>query len=125
MRAVLLMVAFLGSLALGLASEPAWQLAREPGAGCWPPNCEDGQVPLATPVVSHAGRLFMIGDGAAPDRVYESQDGRHWRGFKHDASWGKRYKSADASYGGALWRVGGWVEENGRVNFLNNVWRSK
>lgn len=124
MRAVLIFAA-LGALTLVVEAEPTWHVAREPGAGCWPPRCEDGQVPLATPVVSHAGRLFMIGDGAAPNRGYESRDGKSWRGFTHDATWGKRYKAADASYAGALWRVGGWVEEVGKRTPMNDVWRSE
>jgi hypothetical protein len=66
----------------------------------------------------------MIGDGAAPNQGYESLDGTTWRGFKHDARWGKRFKAADASYRGALWRVGGWVEENGARKVMNDVWRS-
>jgi hypothetical protein len=67
----------------------------------------------------------MIGDGAAPNHGYESRDGKSWRGFTHDARWGKRYKAADASYAGALWRVGGWVEENGQRTLMNDVWRSE
>jgi hypothetical protein len=125
MRALARLFALAGVLAFGLAPDPEWHVAREPGDGCWPPRCEDGQVPLATPVVAHAGRLFMIGDGAAPDRGYESTDGQHWRGFTHDARWGKRYKAADASYARALWRVGGWVEENGTRTPMNDVWRSE
>jgi len=108
----------------GLAAEPTWHQARAPGAGCWPPRCADGQIPLATPVVSHDGRLFMIGDGAAPGRAYESVDGKAWRGYDHDARWGIRYKAAHASYGGALWRVGGFVEDGGARTPMNDVWRS-
>jgi len=67
----------------------------------------------------------MIGDGAAPNRGYESSDGATWRAFIHDAGWGKRYKSADISFGRALWRVGGWVEENGVRTAKNDVWRSE
>ena len=75
-------------------------------------------------MVSHAGRLFMVGDGAAPGQAYESDDGLNWRGYSHDARWGIRYKAADASYAGALWRVGGFVE-NGRIRTpMNDVWRS-
>src|SRR5688500_3546605 len=114
-----------GILALGFAMEPTWHLARESGAGCWPPRCQDGQVPLATPIVPHGGRLLMIGDGAAPNHGYESRDGQTWRGFTHDAAWGKRYKAADASYAGALWRVGGWMEEDGQRRVMNDVWRSQ
>ena len=111
-------------VALSLAA-PTWRVAREPGDGCWPPRCQDGQVPLATPVIAHGDRLFMIGDGAAPNQAYESLDGTTWRGFTHDASWGKRYKAADASYAGALWRVGGWTEDDGRRTAMNDVWRSE
>src|SRR5215207_5662892 len=123
MRTVPTIFATLGCAYLGLAPEPSWQLARSPGAGCWPPRCEPSQLPLATPIVSHDGRLYMIGDGAA-QRVYESSDGKSWRGYEHDARWGVRYKAADASYAGALWRVGGFVEENGSRTLMNDVWRS-
>lgn len=97
MRPVSWIVATLSYVWLSLAAEPTWFLARSPGTGCWPPRCQQGQLPLATPVVSHAGRLFMIGDGAAPNHVYESDDGKNWRGYQHDASWGPRYRAADAS----------------------------
>src|SRR5262245_31082873 len=110
MRSMIRMLAAGSVVAAGLAAEPTWRLALAPGSGCWPPNCADGQVPLATPVVAHDGRLIMIGDGAAPTRGYESPDGTTWRAFTHDADWGRRYKSADISYASALWRVGGWVE---------------
>jgi len=118
------MLAAGGVLVMGLAAEPTWHLARAPGSGCWPPDCADGQVPLATPIVVHRDRLVMIGD-AAPTRGYESSDGTTWRVFTHDAGWGKRYKSADISYGGALWRIGGWVEEDGVRTAKNDVWRSE
>ena len=111
-------------VSIGFAIAPAWQLVREPGSGCWPPRCEGDRLPLATPVVAHAGKLLMIGDGAAPQHGYESHDGKTWRAFEHDAAWGKRYKAADASFAGAIWRVGGWVEENGRRIAMNDVWRS-
>lgn len=125
MWSVLLMLVTLSGLALELVAEPKWHVAREPGTGCWPPHCDNSQVPLATHIVAHAGRLFMIGDGAAQNRVYESVDGITWRGFTNDARSGKRYKAADASHAGALWRVGGWVEENGRRIAMNDVWRSE
>jgi hypothetical protein len=107
-----------------VVAAPAWHVAREPGSGCWPPNCQAGQLPLATPVVSHGGQLLMIGDGAAPTRGYESTDGRTWRGFAHDASWGARYRSADASFAGAVWRVGGFVQTGATRVLMNDVWRS-
>jgi len=118
------MFAALSIVGAAAAAAPAWYVARNPGQGCWPPQCQDGQVPLATPVVSHAGRLFMIGDGAAPTRVYESTDGRNWRGFEHNARWGTRYKAADASFAGALWRVGGFVQNGATRVLMNDVWRS-
>ncbi len=65
----------------------------------------------------------MIGDGAAPTKVYESNDGITWRSDEHDADWGARYKESDVSVAGALWRVGGWVERGVRTA-LNDVWRS-
>ena len=114
----------IGFLALGVAVEPTWDLVRAPGTGCWPPQCGPDQLPLATPVIPHANGLVMLGDGAASNLGYESRDGRAWRAFTHDASWGKRYKAADASFAGALWRVGGWIEENGQQTAMNDVWRS-
>src|SRR5688500_4995128 len=90
------------AILLAVALAPAWHVAREAGSGCWPPACTERQLPLATPVVSHSGKLIMIADGAAPTRGYESRDGITWRGFDHDARWGARYKSADASYAGAI-----------------------
>jgi hypothetical protein len=107
-----------------VVAAPAWFVARDPGDGCWPPNCREGQLPLATPVVSHGGRLLMIGDGAAPTRAYESTDGKRWRGFEHDASWGVRYGSADASFAGAVWRVSGFVQNGATRRLMNDVWRS-
>jgi hypothetical protein len=115
----------LGFVAVSSTIAPAWHLARESGAGCWPPRCADDQLPLATPVISHAGKLYMIGDGAAPHHGYGSRDGKTWRAFQHNAVWGQRYKAADASFAGALWRVGGWVEENGQRIAMNDVWRSE
>ena len=117
-------VAGLSVIGASAALEPAWHLARRSGEGCWPPRCEDGQVPLATPVVAHAGRLFMIGDGAAQNRVYESTDGKHWRGFEHDARWGARYRAALTSFAGALWLVGGFVQDGASRALRNDVWRS-
>jgi hypothetical protein len=119
------------ALVLGIASlaiapaAPAWHVERQAGSGCWPPRCEADQLPLATPVISHAGRLFMIGDGAAPRNGYDSHDGATWRAFDHNAGWGTRYKAADASFAGAMWRVGGWVEQHGQRIAMNDVWRSE
>jgi hypothetical protein len=66
----------------------------------------------------------MIGDGAAPGHIYESEDGTNWRGYSHDAHWGVRYKAADASYAGFLWRVAGFVETGTVRTLMNDVWRS-
>jgi leucine-zipper-like transcriptional regulator 1 len=109
---------------LSVGGEPTWRIAREPGFGCWPPKCGADQVPLATPLVAHAGKLVMIGDGAAPHHGYESTDGKRWRVFEHDAAWGVRYQAADASYRGALWRVAGFVQDGNRRTPMNDVWRS-
>jgi len=68
------------------AELPTWHLARAPGTGCWPPQCQSDQIPLATPVVAHSRRLYMIGDGAAPNQIYQSDDGINWRSYSHDAS---------------------------------------
>jgi hypothetical protein len=114
----------LSMLGVAFSVAPTWHVARNPGDGCWPPNCEDSQVPLATPVVTHGERLFMIGDGAAPTRAYESTDGKTWRGFAHDARWGARYKASDASFAGALWRVGGFVQRGADRVLMNDAWRS-
>jgi hypothetical protein len=74
--------------------------------------------------VAHNGRLFMIGDGASPTRIYESADGRNWLVYEHDAEWGRRYRAADASFRGSLWRAGGFVESADRRVLMNDVWRS-
>jgi hypothetical protein len=123
-RPALFIASVIGSLGLTVAADPSWHLVRSPGTGCWPPKCQAGQVPLATPVVSHGGRLIMIGDGAAPRQVYESDDGSTWRAHSHDARWGARYKAADASYAGALWRVAGFVQHGDLRTLMNDVWRS-
>jgi len=117
-------VAGLSIIGASAAVEPVWHLARSAGDGCWPPNCEDGQVPLATPVVAHAGRLLMIGDGAAPSRSFESTDGKQWRGFDHDARWGATYGAAHASFAGKLWRAGGFVQDGATRVTRNDVWSS-
>lgn len=115
--------AAIASLCVGMSADREWQLARAPGSGCWPPRCTSGELPLATPLVAHQGKLVMIGDGSA-DVAYESSDGKNWRGFAHNARWGTRYKAAHASYRGSIWRAGGWVDEAGRRRLMNDVWRS-
>lgn len=67
----------------------------------------------------------MIGDGAAPNRGYESADGLQWRGFDHDAPWGVRYRASDVSFRGAMWRMGGFVQHEHRRVVKNDVWRSE
>jgi hypothetical protein len=108
LTAIIVVLGLLGTRAVPM---PSWHLVRAPGAGCWPPRCDGTQVPLATPVIAHGGRLIMIGDGAAPGTGYESVDGKQWRAFDHDAAWGARYQSSDASFRGAIWRVGGFVQQ--------------
>ena len=114
---------------LSLSPAPRWERALAPGRGCWPPRCAPGQLPLATPPVEHGGRLLMLGDGAASDRVYESGDGVRWTERRHEGGWGPRYGVAIASFRGALWRAGGFVEEraggrDGARRAFNDVWRS-
>ena len=111
-------------LLLGLDAEPRWHQARPAGSGCLPPRCAPGQLPLALPLVAHEGRLFMIGDGADPTRIYESADGITWYSSDHDAQWGVLYGAAHASYRGALWRVGGFVQSADRRTLTSDVWRS-
>jgi len=110
-------------LALMISSE-AWHVVRPPGSGCLPPACTDGEWPMATPVLAHGDRLIMIGDGADPTRIYESLDGAQWQARRIDAGWGTRYKSADASFAGALWRVGGFEPRGAERIEFNDVWRS-
>jgi hypothetical protein len=112
------------ALTLGLGTE-AWHVVRAPGDGCLPPACRDGQWPMATPVVLHANRFVMIGDGADPQRIYESSDGAQWQAKRTDAAWGSRFKSADASFGGALWRAGGFEPRGEQRTYFNDVWRSR
>jgi len=66
----------------------------------------------------------MIGDGADPQRVYESSDGASWIARGTNAGWGTRYKSADASFDGALWRAGGFEPRGAQPRYFNDVWRS-
>ena len=106
--------ALVPALAAGLTTDPTWRQAIPPGAGCLPPHCAAGQLPLALPLVAHDGRLRMIGDGADPTRIYESEDGVRWTAHRHDAGWGARYRAADASFRGSLWRAGGFVESHDR-----------
>jgi hypothetical protein len=79
---------------------------------------------MATPVLVHGNRFVMIGDGADPQRLYESSDGARWQARDTDAAWGARYKSADASFAGALWRAGGFETRGERPIYFNDVWRS-
>jgi len=106
------------------APEPRWHEALAAGRGCLPPACAEGQLPLALPVVVHGDRLFLIGDGADPTRVYESQNGRDWRSHVHDADWGSTWGAAYASFRGALWRVGGFRDTADQRTLQNDVWRS-
>jgi hypothetical protein len=112
-----------GIVALGLIAE-AWHVVRLPGGGCLPPACRDGEWPMATPVLLHGNRFVMIGDGADPQSLYESSDGARWRPRRTDAAWGTRYKSADASFAGSLWRAGGFEPRGEQRTFFNDVWRS-
>lgn len=101
-----------------------WHVVRPPGGGCLPPVCRDGQWPMATPVLVHGNRFVMIGDGADPQRIYESSDGARWRPRRTNASWGARYESADASFADALWRTGGFEPRGEQRTYFNDVWRS-
>ena len=107
-----------------LFSAEAWHVVRPPGGGCLPPACRDGQWPMATPVLVHGDRFVMIGDGADPQRIYESSAGARWRAMPTNAAWGTRYKSADASFAGALWRAGGFEPRGEQRVYFNDVWRS-
>ena len=90
----------------------------------FPPTAPEASCPLALPLVVHAGGLVMIGDGADPTRIYESPDGQSWRAYRHNTDWSTRYGASDASFHGALWRIGGFVEAGGRRVLMNDVWRS-
>lgn len=115
--------ALIAGLLLGLSAE-VWHVVRAPGGGCLPPACRDGQWPMATPVLFHGNRFVMIGDGAAPQRSYVSSDGAEWRMQTSDAGWGARFRAADASFGGSLWRAGGLEVRGGVQTLFNDVWRS-
>lgn len=109
--------------AIGLGAE-AWHVVRSPGSGCLPPACRDGEWPMATPVLVHDNRFVMIGDGAEPQRIWESSDGSRWRSTRTDAGWGTRYQSAGASFAGVLWRAGGFEPHGEHRSYFNDVWRS-
>jgi hypothetical protein len=79
---------------------------------------------MATPVLVHGDRFVMIGDGADPQLIYESSDGARWLAKRTDAAWGARFKSADASFDGALWRAGGFETRGEQRHYFNDVWRS-
>jgi len=111
-------------LAAGLGAE-AWHVVRPPGGGCLPPACREGEWPMATPVLVHGDRFIMIGDGADPQRIYESSDGARWITRRTNAAWGTRYQSADASFAGVLWRAGGFEVRGDRPRYFNDVWRSR
>lgn len=111
-------------LALVFGAE-AWHVVRKPGSGCVPPECLDGQWPMATPVLVHDDRFVMIGDGADPQRIWESFDGVNWQVRRTNAGWGRRYGSADASFDGSLWRVGGFETRGKLIRYHNDVWRSR
>jgi len=66
----------------------------------------------------------MIGDGADPKRIYESADGARWQAKRTNAAWGARYKSADVSFAGALWRMGGFEPRGSERRYFNDVWHS-
>lgn len=111
-------------VSVGLGAE-AWHVVRPPGGGCLPPACREGEWPMATPVLVHGDRFIMIGDGADPQRIYESSDGAGWITRRTNAAWGTRYKSADASFDGVLWRAGGFELRGDRPRYFNDVWRSR
>jgi hypothetical protein len=80
---------------------------------------------MATPVVVHGNRFVMIGDGADPQLIYESSDGADWQAKRTDAAWGTRFKSADASFDGTLWRAGGFEPRGEQRTYFNDVWKSR
>jgi hypothetical protein len=81
-------------------------------------------------VVSHAGRLWVVGGGITgyePFRSYRdvwcSRDGRRWTRVTDEAPWPGRIWSSCVSYRGRIWLVGGFRSQPAWNNW-NDVWYS-
>lgn len=120
--AILLAVMFLGawgSLNSATCAKTTyeWQNHAVSGKGCFPPNCSDGQFPMAVvPLVAFDGNLYSIGD----KRVWTSTDGLNWSS-QPKTDWDERYGMQFAFFRNKLWMFGGmktWAD------FRNDVWSS-
>ena len=94
-----------------------WQNAAASGKGCFPPNCQEGQFPMAIlPLIAFDGKLYSIGD----KRIWTSADGIKW-GSHPKTDWGERYGMRFAFFKNKLWMIGGMRTWD---DFRNDVWVS-
>lgn len=97
---------------------------EETSAADWSPRQLFGNV------VSHAGRLWVVGGGVTryePFRsyrdVWSSEDGRRWTRVTDEAPWPGRIWSSCACYRGRIFLVGGFRAQPSWGN-LNDLWHS-
>lgn len=94
-----------------------WQNLAVSGKGCFPPNCAEGQYPMAVlPLVAFDGKLYSIGD----KRVWTSTDAINWNS-QPKTDWGERYGMRFAFFKNKLWMLGGMRTWD---DFRNDVWSS-
>lgn len=81
-------------------------------------------------VVSHAGRMWVVGGGVTryePFRsyrdVWSTEDGRHWTRVTDEAPWPGRIWSSCACYRGRIFLVGGFRAQPSWNNW-NDLWYS-
>lgn len=102
---------------VGAKSGYEWQNLVVSGKGCFPPNCVEGQFPMAiVPLIAFDGKLYSIGD----KRVWVSDDGLNWNS-QPKTDWGERYGMQFAFFAGKLWMLGGMKTWD---DFRNDVWSS-
>lgn len=95
-----------------------WEQIADSGKGCFPPNCEEGQFPMAVvPLIAFDGKLYNIGDKA----IWTSVDGRTWN--QHSKTdWGERYGMRFAFFNNRLWMLGGMKSWD---DFRSDIWNSE
>ncbi len=112
-----------------------WQQIAALGKGCFPPNCAEGQFPMAiVPLVAFDGKLYSIGN----KRVWTSADGVNWNS-QPKTDWDDRYGMRFAFFNKRLWMLGGmktwddfrsdvWSSEDGvnwQMVFTNSPWSTR
>lgn len=108
----------LGCIESPLASRDyVWTSLAASGKGCFPPQCTEGQYPMAVlPLAAFASKLYSIGD----KRVWTSADGLNWSS-QPKTDWGERYGMQFAFFNNKLWMLGGMKTWD---DFRNDVWSS-